>query len=111
MAGTPQTSRVSGGGGSGTTNDDCDLRFRTTLASPNREIVAQLSVDERLTLRRDESGGYPIVVAETSAGLTAGTIVDQLARLLECLLRGRRFTATVVKDPDGGVVVVDVKPG
>lgn len=107
MSGNPSSPPPRDGGGGGPRANDCDLKFRTTLASPVAAVVARLSAGDMLDLRLDDSSGTRVVVATTAAGHNAGSIVDHIRRLIRCIQEGNSYNATV-RTVTGGAVVVDV---
>lgn len=101
----PPPSRPGGGGGPDGT--DCNLDFRTQLASPVAAVIGALAVDEVLPIDLEDSGGVRVVVARTAAGSIAGSIVDNVGQLLRCIQKGNTYEATV-QSVSGGAVTVGV---
>lgn len=107
MSGNPSAPPPRGGGGGGPDGNDCDLRFRTPLASPVAAVVSTLGPGDVLDLRLDDTGGVRVVVAVTAGGDVAGSIVDHIRQLIRCIQEGNSYDATV-HTVTGGAVVVDV---
>lgn len=93
------------GGGGGPDGNNCDLKFRTTLASPVAAVIAGLSPGDVLDIRIDESSGVRIVGAVTSAGAIAGSVVDHIRQLIGCIQSGNSYIGTVVSVAGGAVNV------
>lgn len=102
-----ETTGSSGSTGGGSPVDPCDtLAFRTTLNSPEGDVVDDLEMTEELDVSLDDEGA---VVARRRTGQVAGSITANVADLLRCLDRGRSFVA-IVRSIEGGAVTVDVQP-
>lgn len=97
------------GGGSDPGNDCGSLRFRTQLASPVAAIVAGLTVDEVLSVELRDRAGTRVVAAVTATDDVAGSIIDNIQRLLACIQAGHAYQA-IVHAVSGGAVTLDVEP-
>jgi hypothetical protein len=95
---------MSGGGGSWTTptGDSCDrLTSETTLTSPDRAVISQLTNGTLLDVEVDNSGARPVVRA-VYQGQIAGSITSSIIqRLVECIEDGYRYVAEVVNVQGG----------
>ena len=95
-----------GSGGGGDEATPCEaLAFKDTLQSPDPAVVATLTVGQTLEV---ELQGYA-VIAVAPAG-RAGSLLNQLTRMLQCLQNGFIFKADV-QSIAGGAVRVRVRPG
>ena len=103
---------LGGGGGAGGTRTPCDqIRFDTTLASPDPAAIQSLSLNQVLMVRLEpQAGGATAIAAVTAAGVIVGAIVARVAELLPCLQRDFRYTATILSVA-GGAVRVRIEPG
>lgn len=90
--------------------DPCNLTFSTSLASPEPDFAATAAAGTALTLRLVEDGPYEIVGVVDESDAVVGTIIDEVAQLLDCLKAGRRYSATVTDAPQGGAVFVRIQP-
>jgi hypothetical protein len=107
---------VSGGGGGGGPGggfgggDDtpCDqLRFRTSIASP-QPAASELKVGD--VLRVELSSGPPAVIhLVDSNGNVVGSLISRVADLLRCIQDGFDYEAEVM-EINGGGIAVDVRP-
>jgi hypothetical protein len=108
---------VSGGGGSGRETSpgsrgdreqDCStLRFRTTLSSPQSDVVPHVSESDRLLIDLETINEVLIISARTEAGELVGSVAgDSVHALLRCLQQGAEFQAIVLSVMD---MVVDVQ--
>lgn len=103
-----------GGGGSGggfTPRDrqtPCDqLRFRTTIASPQR-AASMLSVGDILEVRLNSGPPQTIDLIDAGGNLV-GAIVTRTTDLVRCLQDGFRFEAEV-QSINGGEIRIEVRP-
>lgn len=101
-----------GGGGGGGTPDEipCDeLEFDTQIATPQAKALTGLKIGEILDVAVVPVNGAQVVAVrkgtETVGGLAGGLV----NRLRECLLQGKRFSATVQKI-NGAQITVHVEP-
>ena len=109
---------MSGGGGgggrgggfaSGGEQADCGaLRFTAALQSVQPDAVANLSVDEILTVALRTDGHPPVIEARTAAGVVVGAIIQRVPDLLRCIQDGYNYVAEVL-EIDGGHVRVAVR--
>ena len=99
MTGNSSRSRIRGTG-SAPVSFGCDeIADVTILASPVPAVIALLSAGTVLGI---ELRAKPEIVVAVHLGTVGGSVVPgNLARLIECLKKGYRFTATVVT-LDGG---------
>jgi len=99
MTGNSSRTRIRGTGSAPATSGCDELAEVTILASPVPTVIALLSVGTVLGV---ELRAKPEIVVAVHTGTVAGSVVPgSLARLIECLKKGYRFTATVVT-LDGG---------
>ena len=89
---------------------DCsDLRFDTTLASPDAAVVQALGVGDVLILDlRQGPGGRNMIAAVTTSGQVAGAITERTADLLRCMQLGVGFDAEITR-MNGGWIEVAVR--
>lgn len=101
----------SGGGGSfgsGGSTGDCNIVVTVPLNSPKPAVVAGIKVNDVLDVDLDPS--QSTVVAKTKGGATAGSLTPpQLADLIDCLKKGKKYKATVLKVKNG-LVEVEIRP-
>lgn len=93
------------GGGGGQEDLKCeDLRFHTSLNSPDPDIVTKLALKEVLKLEQRKEGGPLLAITRSKkvAGSIAGSL---LLRLLRCIEEGHEYEAVVVKITGGNVEV------
>ena len=94
------------GGGGGSEVTPCEeLTFMDTLQSPDPAVISTLATGHVLDV---EIQGYA-VIAVAPAG-RAGSLLNQLPRMLQCLQGGYVFKAEV-QSIMGGAVRVRVSPG
>lgn len=98
--------RPPGGNGGGPTC--ADLKFSTTIASPDPDGIGALTPGDVLDVALLEEGGVAIIGVVDDDGSLIGSIVsDRAAQLRECLQRGFAFQAEV-ESVDGGAVRVRI---
>ncbi len=104
---------MSGPGGGGPTPSpgempDCaKVNHKTSLASPDPDVVQGLSVGDILDMQLQDSDG-PILVLD-KGGQVAGSIVSNLtARLIHCMNDGFEYVA-IVQKVDGGRCDVQIR--
>jgi len=107
MSGSDPSVNRSGGAGGGGSDDDCPSDFVTVLASPDPNVVAELTDDDLLNIVAVDQ---PVrgVLAETLSGDRVGAIVKDIVRLRRCMARGVIYEADVVS-VNGGAVTVRVR--
>jgi len=97
-----------GGGGTGGPTPCSDLKFETSLSSPQSAVVSTINVGDILDVVAKSATGPAL--AKTESEEVAGSITaGQLLRLLECLAEGNPFEAEVL-GVSGGDVRVEVRP-
>jgi hypothetical protein len=91
------------------TGDSCErLTSETTLTSPDRAVISQLSIGTQLDVEVDNSGARPVVRAMYQ-GQVAGSITSSIIqRLVECIGEGYEYVA-VVLSVQGGTCRVRVR--
>lgn len=98
-----------GGDGGGVPDEgiSCvNLRFRTSLNSPDAAVIGKLKPKDELTLAQKKADGP--LLAITSSGDVAGSIAGRLLlQLLRCMESGHEYKA-VVKKVTGGNVEVEI---
>jgi hypothetical protein len=113
MASTPERLiDMSGGGGGGwsePTQDPCErLTSETTLTSPVRSVIAQLTTGTLLDVEVTDSGGTPVVRAVHN-GQVAGSITSSIIqKIAECIENGHQYVAEVLS-VQGGACRVRVR--
>lgn len=107
--GGPGISADGWGGGDGGAKSCETLRFSTTLASPQEQIIAELSVGDQLQVRLvTESGEQPYAGAFTRDGAMAGVIFSShIGQLIGCLTSGHEYMAQIIQ-VDFPACMVDV---
>jgi hypothetical protein len=106
---------VSGGGGDrapsgGDSGVDChNFRFEATISSPQPTAVANLHVDEVLTVGIEQQGTNRMVAVRRSNGDLVGSLTDHLRELIRCIQEGVDYEAVVITI-QGGAVRVRVQP-
>ncbi|SRR6266404_5690165 len=99
------------GGGSWTepTQDPCEkLNSETTLTSPVRNVIAQLSQGTLLDVEVSDSGGTRVVQAVHN-GQVAGSITSSIIqKIAECIEKGHVYVAEVLS-VQGGACRVRVR--
>ena len=98
-----------GGGPSPPSSIDCALLvFRTTLNSPNNQVVSSLKKNNELTIEVQSERG-PVVV-KNDLGQIAGSITSQqMLDLIRCIAEGFEYVA-IVRNVSGGQVDVEIRP-
>lgn len=88
--------------------DSCaTLSQQTTLNSPNRAVLAQLSKGTELEVSINKSG-KAVTVEALFNGQVAGTITASIIqRLAECMEQGYQYVAEVI-DVQGGACRVQI---
>lgn len=105
----PPPSKPKGGGGGGDPSDDCDIRERTRLNSPDRTVLATLRVGDVLRLRL-ENGPPVVLLALDARERPAGSITSpMLPQIIQCIRRGRTYEAEV-QAMNGAVCEVQIRP-
>lgn len=91
------------------TGDSCDrLTSETTLTSPDRAVISQLSKGELLDVAVDSTGARPVVRA-IKEGQIAGSITSSIIqKLAECIEGGYSYVAEVISI-QGGTCKVRVR--
>jgi len=91
------------------TGDSCDrLTSETTLTSPDRDVISQLSKGVLLDVEVDNTGARPVVRAMLN-GQIAGSITSSIIqKLVECIEGGYSYVAEVIS-VQGGTCKVRVK--
>lgn len=98
------------GGGGGGDEVSCDrLSFETQLSSPKPAVIAGINVGDVLSVDIDQQGAAQVVVIKHGNQIAGGITSPKMARLLECLRLGSRYTATVMSKV-GGQVTVRISP-
>ena len=89
--------------------DSCGtLSQQTTLNSPNRAVLAQLSKGTELEVSVNKSG-KAVTVEALFNGRVAGTITSSIIqRLAECMENGYQYVAEVI-DVQGGACRVHIR--
>lgn len=106
MSGSDPTVRVANGGGTGGANK-CVLRFTTVLASPDPEVVANVTEGQLLDIVRVDQ---PIrgIVAKTLFGDQVGAVTREILTLRACIEDGHLYEAEVIQAA-GGSVTIEVR--
>jgi NADPH-dependent ferric siderophore reductase len=77
--------------------DKCDIRFRIDLMGVRSEIARQVRAGDVLEVVLAVDGGLRAVVCQTPQGDRVGAVsaFPGLARLIECIEQGVRYSALV----------------
>jgi hypothetical protein len=77
--------------------DDCDIRFRIDLMGVRTKIAAKIRVGDVLEVMLVREGSLRAVVCQTTQGDRVGAVsaFPGLAKLIECIERGVRYSAFV----------------
>jgi len=80
-------------------SDKCDLDFTVDLSAVNMSVVRTLAVGAVLAVDLAQIGNLEAVVCRNPAGDVAGSLAafEGLADLIECMRRGNRYSAKVVR--------------
>lgn len=98
------------GNGGGDSEIACNrLSFETQLSSPKPAVVSALNVGDVLSVVVESLGAVQVVVVKQGDQVAGGITSPKMARLLECLLQGSNYRATVVRKV-GGQVTVRISP-
>lgn len=103
----------SGGGGYGggfdQGADNCDsLVIHTQLSSPVAKVIAQLQVGDILAVTSRPGQGVTLVEAVYLGQVAGGIAAPQVHRLMQCLIEGHQYKATVTAI-NGGQVKIRVQ--
>ena len=98
-----------GGSWSEPTQDPCEkLTSETTLTSPVRNVIAQLTKGTLLDVEVNDSGGTRVVRA-VYKGQVAGSITSSIIqKIAECIENGHKYVAEVLS-VQGGACRVRVR--
>ena len=110
MSGGGPTNGIRNGGPNGPDNgSDCtSIVDRTTLSSPDPDVIQGLQENDFLQLVAESQRGP--LYAVTSSGETAGSITSRsLAKILRCIAEGYSYVARV-KRVEGGICEVEIRP-
>jgi len=102
----------SGGGGGGGAPDaiPCgELEFDTQIATPQAKALPGLMIGNILEVVVVPMNGAQVVAVRKGAEVVGGLAGGLVNRLRECLLQGKRFSATVLKI-NGAQVSIHVEP-
>jgi hypothetical protein len=80
-------------------DDRCDLNFSVDLSAVDLSVLRTLSPGTILGVGLANVGNFEAVVCRNSAGEVVGTLAafEGLAGLIDCIRRGYRYAATVVR--------------
>ena len=97
----------SGGGQPPPTADPCEkLTSKTTLTSPVKDVVAQLTKGVELEIELKKSGGARVIQA-LHRGRLAGSITSTvIQRIAECIEDGHKYVAEVLSVEGGSCQVL-----
>jgi hypothetical protein len=102
-----------GGGGSGfgapTAVNDCEIVEQVALSSPAPAIIPRLKVGTELEVEISQPGRGRSLVAKLNGDIAGSLLPNQLSALLQCMDRGRKYSATVVR-LQGGLCEVEIRP-
>jgi hypothetical protein len=91
-------------------SDNCDLDFTVDLSAVNLSVVRTLAVGAILAVDLAQVGNLEAVVCRHPAGDVVGTLAafEGLAGLIDCMRRGNRYSAKVVR-LNGATCTVNVR--
>lgn len=101
-----------GGGGGGGTPDEIpcsELEFDTQIATPQAKALAGLKSGDVLEVAVIPVSGAQVVAVRKGAEVVGGLAGGLVNRLRECLIQGKRFSATVLKI-NGAQISIHVEP-
>ncbi len=85
-----------GGGAKGAPPDPCNINEVTTLNSVNRNVIAGIRPNDHLAVVF-QPGPPQRLVAQTSAGVTAGSITSpSMLQIIQCIQAGHDYDAVVL---------------
>lgn len=114
----PPTKRAGSGGTGGGGPDDgglppddpCAITERATLNSPNRTVLGTLRAGDLLDVAY-QPGPPRLLVAQTAAGLVAGSITSpSMLRIIQCISQHNRQYVVEVLSIRGAVCEVQIRP-
>ena len=95
-----------GGGGFSEPTDSCEtLVINTQLSSPKPAVVAQINVNDELSVATQQVGAATVVVALYQGQVAGGLAAPEVRRLRECLANGTTYVARVTAKNGGQVSV------
>lgn len=86
---------------------DCNIVERTPLNSPKPAVVGTLVPSDVLDVDFDPTG--TTVVAKKGGAIAGSLTPHNLAELIDCMSRGRKYKAIVLK-VSGGLVELEIRP-
>ena len=94
---TPAPRRGGGeGSGGGGAQDPCNITEMTTLSSINRQVIATLRPNDRLSVVL-QVGPPQRLVAEQRPGIIAGSITSPaMLQIIQCIQAGHHYVAVVL---------------
>jgi hypothetical protein len=105
----PTPPKPKGGDGGGAPSDDCDIRERTRLNSPDRTVLSSMRIGDVLRLRL-ENGPPVVLLADDARGRPAGSITSpMLPQIVQCMRRGRTYEAEV-QALNGAICEIQIRP-
>lgn len=92
----------------GAAQDDCDIRFRIDLMGVRSENARRVRPGDILEVSLFSDGNLRAVICQTEQGDRIGAVsaFPGLARLIECIEQGVRYTAFVEKSSSQSCSVV-----
>lgn len=85
-------------GGGGESNRDCDqVRFSTTLLSPDPKLLKSLFLNQVLKVTVKDLS----VLVVNSSNQRVGSLVTKAAELISCIQKGHRYEAVVTQIEHG----------
>lgn len=102
----------SGGGGGGGSSGEIpcgELEFDTQIATPQATALAALKIGEILEVAVVSMKGAQAVAVRKGDEIVGGLAGGLVNRLRECLLQGKKFSATVQKI-NGAQITIHVEP-
>jgi hypothetical protein len=106
---------MSGSGGGGYSGgfeqfNSCDTLFiQTQLSSPKEHVVDNINIDDSLDVVVRSANSMSAVYVLHHGEVAGGVAAPNVQRLIECILQGTVYKATVISKNDGQVRIY-IKP-
>lgn len=85
-----------GGGGGGISSFDCrNISIKTSIMSPDPEVLASLKENDILSISLQTVTG-PIIATTTSGRILGSVFITKLTDLINCLNEGHSFQAVIL---------------
>jgi hypothetical protein len=98
-----------GHGGVGAADDPCAIFQKAPLNSPKPAIVTAIKIGDVLRVVLNETSGRPILEVHSGAGVAGALTHNGHLQLVDCIRKGRSYSATVA-GIRGGAVDLEISP-